>query len=146
VDAQPAGVLDVDVTQFSEDPVPDQAGGVAHHGVGGVAVGDGQHLVVCGSQLHQLGSAGRIGDQRLLAGDRDAGLEEGRDDLDVAVVRSRDHHEVHAVGTGGLGRRHGPVVGVGAVGVDAQLRAHRCRSLGVVVEAASDEAVSVVEQ
>ncbi len=101
------------------------------HRVAGVVVGQHEDLAALLDQRGELLGVGQRRGQRLVADDVDAGLEEGLRRRIMHVVRRDDRHRLDAVGPRRLGPRHLRVVDVGAVGLEAELRARGAGALGV---------------
>ena len=96
-------------------------------------------------QRHQRLRFGERGRQRLVADHVDAGLEEGGGDRRMQMVGRDDDDRLDAVGPGRLGPRHLAVIGIAAVGGEADVGSRRGRVRRVGRQRAGHQRDLVVE-
>ncbi len=112
------GLHHADLAQFTGG---DHLARLAHHRVAAVVVRQCEQLAAAPDHFGQRQRVGQVAGQRLVADDVDAGLQEGRGDARVQMVRRDDRDHVDAVLALRLGLGHRGEVGVGALRRDVQL-------------------------
>lgn len=136
------GVSDPD---FSNDAVPDHASRLADHGIAGVVVGKPEHEAGLLGTLIEIQGVAERDRERLFANDVDAVVEKGGGDFVMSVVMRDDRGRFDTVVAFGFRRGHFLATGVDALGIKAQLLAHRLRLLEVPRECAGDEFIAIVD-
>ena len=126
-------VLDLHEPQRADRAVADELARVARHRIRGVAVGHGEQAILLAGTRHEVAGLREIVRHRLVADDVEPGVERGRRERVVRVVRRHDRHGVDRVGARLLLREHLLDGAVAPLGREAQgrtggLRASRDRS------------------
>ena len=138
-------IFDLHEADDAEVAAPDHLAHPPHQRIAGVIVGEREDLSrLLDRRLHPF----RFGErhrQRLVADDVEARLEEGDHRPGMHVVGRDDRNHFDAVGTPGLGLRHGFVVVIDAVGGETERLARAARLFGRRRQRAGDEFVLVVD-
>ena len=130
------GLHDADVAELA---LRDHLARLPHHRIGGVVVGQHEHLAGLLDQRRELLGIGEVGGQRLVADDVDAGFEKRLGRRIVHVVRRHDRHRLDAVGALRLGLGHFGEGAVAARRIEPELGGRRLGALRVGRQRAGDE-------
>ena len=128
--AQPVlDILDMDQPQLAQIPGLDHGPRLPDHGVASVVVGQHEGRTGLCDQRSEGSRVFPVRGQRLVADDRDPGLQKRLRRREMHVVGRNDGDRVDAIVARGLGRSHSRKVGVDALGRQPQLLARGLRPL-----------------